>query len=127
MAALIFDSGALIALERGDRAVGALIAAAAQDGIDAITSSVCVAQVWRDPARQQAKLARGLAGFSERPLDAPQARREGLLLARTGTSDVVDAAVVTLAENGDTIVTSDPRDIERLLDGVGTRALVMAV
>ncbi|MGA7703318.1 MAG: hypothetical protein WB998_00315 [Solirubrobacteraceae bacterium] len=126
MAALVFDSGALIALERGDRAVGALLAAAARDGIDAVTSSTCVAQVWREPARQ-ARLARSLAGFLERPLDATDARRAGTLMARTETCDVVDAAVATLASEGDTILTSDPHDIARLLDGLGTRALVRPV
>jgi hypothetical protein len=126
MAALVFDSGALIALERGDRALGALLAAAAQDGIDAVTSSACVAQVWRDPARQ-ARLARGLAGFSEHPFDAPQARRGGLLLARTGANDVVDAAVAMLAQDGDTVLTSDPDDIEELLAGADIQARVMPV
>lgn len=123
MAALVFDSGALIALDRGDRAVGALLAAAAQEGVDAVTSSACVAQVWRDPARQ-ARLARGLAGFSEHALDAKEARRGGLLLARTGARDVVDAAVAMLARDGDTILTSDPQDIEGLLAGAGTQARV---
>lgn len=126
MAALVFDSGALIALERGDRAIGALLAAAAQNGIEAVTSSACVAQVWRDPARQ-AKLARGLAGFLERAVDVTEARRAGVLLARTGTRDVVDAAVALLVEDGDTILTSDPHDIERLLDVVDTRACVLPV
>jgi hypothetical protein len=126
MAALVFDSGALIALERGDRAVGALLAAAARNGVDAVTSSACVAQVWREPARQ-VRLARGLAGFLERPLDAREARRGGMLLARTQTRDVVDAAVATVAQAGDTILTSDPHDIARLLDGLGTRALVRPV
>jgi hypothetical protein len=126
MAALVFDSGALIALERGNRAVGALMAAAAQDGVDAVTSSACLAQVWRDPARQ-ARLVRGLAGFMERPLDATQARRGGVLLARTDTRDVVDAAVVLLADDGDTILTSDPHDIGRLLEGTGTQARIRSV
>jgi hypothetical protein len=126
MAALVFDSGALIALERGDRAVGALLAAAAQDGVAAVTSSACVAQAWREPARQ-ARLARGLAGFREHALDAERGRRVGLLLAHTGGRDVVDAAVAILAQDGDTVLTSDPRDIEGLLAGAGTRARVRPV
>ncbi len=126
MAALVFDSGALIALERGDRAVGALLAAAARDGVDAVTSSACVAQVWREPVRQ-ARLTRGLAGFLERPLDASQARRSGRLLARTETRDVVNAAVAALAREGDTILTSDPRDIEALLEAGGAGVLVKPV
>jgi hypothetical protein len=43
VAALVFDADALIALDRGDRAIGALLATAAQDGTEAVTSSACVA------------------------------------------------------------------------------------
>lgn len=126
MAALIFDSGALIALERGDRRVAALLATAVKSGAEAVTSAACVAQVWRNPARQ-ARLARALAGFVERDLDRAQARDCGVLLACSETSDIADAAVSLLADDGDTIITSDPRDIERLLDAMGTRARVRAV
>jgi hypothetical protein len=126
VAALVFDAGALIALDRGDRAVGALFAVAAQDDVQAITSSACIAQVWRDPARQ-ARLTRALAGFLEWPLDPVCARQCGLLLARTGTSDIADAAVSLLARDGDTVLTSDPQDIERLLNATGATARVHTV
>lgn len=126
MAALVFDSGALIALERGDRKVAALLVAAVAGGAEAITSCVCVAEVWRDPARQ-ARLTRALCGFQERSLDPRQARACGALLARAGTSDVADAALCQLARDGDTVLTSDPHDIARLLAASGTRAGVQAV
>jgi DNA-binding transcriptional MocR family regulator len=126
VAALVFDSGALIALERGDRAIAALIATAVKSNAEAVTSTACVAQVWRNPARQ-ARLARALAGFLERDLDAALARDCGTLLAGSGTQDIVDAAVVLLVDDGDTILTSDPHDIERLLDAAGTRARIRAV
>lgn len=126
MAALVFDSGALIALERGDRGIAVLLATAVKDGADAVTSTACVAQVWRNPARQ-ARLARALAGFVERDLDKARARDCGVLLARSSTSDIADASVSLLVEDGDTILTSDPHDIGRLLDATGTRAAVRAV
>jgi len=126
MAALIFDTGALIAIERGDRAVGALLAAAAESGVDVLTSSTCVAQAWRNPSRQ-ARLSRALSGMLERPLDPAEARRCGLLLSRSGTEDIADSATAVLAEDDDTILTSDPSDIERLLDAAGTKARVRAV
>jgi hypothetical protein len=126
VAALVFDSGALIALERGDRAIAALLATAAESNAETVTSTACVAQVWRNPARQ-ATLARALAGFLERDLDAARARDCGTLLAGSGTQDIVDAAVVLLVDDGDTILTSDPHDIERLLDAAGTRARIRAV
>jgi hypothetical protein len=126
VAALVFDSGALIALERGDRAVAALLATAVRSGAEAVTSTACVAQVWRNPARQ-ARLARALAGFLERDLDKAQARDCGALLARSGTRDIADAAISLLADDGDTVLTSDPHDIERLLDAAGARARIRAV
>jgi hypothetical protein len=126
VAALVFDSGALIALERGDREVAVLLATAVQDGAEAVTSTACVAQVWRNPVRQ-AKLTRALVGFVEQDLDRARARDCGRLLARSGTSDVVDASVSLLARDGDTILTSDPHDIERLLKTTGTHAQVRAV
>jgi hypothetical protein len=126
MAALIFDTGALIAVDRGDRAVGALLATAAESGVDVLTSSTCVAQASRNPSRQ-ARLSRALSGMLERPLDPTEARRCGLLLARSGTEDIADSATAVLAEDDDTILTSDPSDIERLLDAAGTKARVRAV
>jgi hypothetical protein len=126
MAALVFDAGALIALDRGDRTVIALLAAAGQQGSEAITSSACIAQVWRDPARQ-VKLTRALDGFLEWSLDPISARRCGLLLASTATSDIADAAIALLAQDGDTILTSDPTDIKHLLDSAGTNARIHTV
>jgi hypothetical protein len=126
MAALVFDAGALIALDRGDRTVIALLAVAAQQGNEAITSSACVAQVWRDPARQ-ARLTRALGGFLEWPLDPPCARRCGQLLAKAHTSDIADAALALLVQDGDTVLTSDPHDIEHLLETTGTDARIRPV
>jgi hypothetical protein len=48
-------------------------------------------------------------------------------LARSETSDVVDASASLLARDGDTVLTSDPHDIERLLQGAGTHARVRAI
>jgi hypothetical protein len=126
MAALVFDAGGLIALDRGDREVGAILALAAEAGTDAVTSSACVAQAWRDPARQ-ARLTRALAGFIERPLDTPAARDCGRLLGRSHTADIADGALTLLVEDGDTVLTSDPADIKRLLAAAGRRARVRPV
>jgi hypothetical protein len=126
MAALVFDTGGLIALERGDRQVGAVLAVAAEAGVEAVTATACIAQAWRDPARQ-ARLARALPGFLESSLDSPAARACGRLLALSESSDVVDAAIALCVEEGDTVLTSDPVDIARLLDAVGVQARVRAV
>jgi hypothetical protein len=108
MAALILDTGALIAIDRGDRRVGAILHEAARHRIDAITSCVCVAEAWRDPARQ-ACLSRALAGVLELPLDPAAARACGMLLGKTGTSDVADAAVAMLTRLRGTMTPTECR------------------
>jgi hypothetical protein len=126
MAAVVFDTGALIAVDRGDRRVGALLHAAARDQVDVVTSCACVGEAWRDPARQ-ARLARALAGVIERPLDPAVARASGVLLGRAGASDIADAAVALLAGPNDTIVTSDPADITMLVDVLRTGARILPI
>lgn len=126
MASLILDSGALIAIERGDRRLGAVLLEAGRAGVDAITSSACVAEVWRDPARQ-ARLTRALGGTVEVPLDPAAARRCGELLAVAKTSDIADAAVTLLANTGNVILTSDHGDVEHLLRARGVDARVEQV
>lgn len=126
MAAVVFDAGGLIALEHGEREVGALLAAAAEAGVEVRTSAACVAQAWREPARQ-ATLARALRGFVEHSLDSVTARECGRLLARANASDVVDAALALLVDDGDTVVTSDQDDIARLLNVAGRRARLLVV
>jgi hypothetical protein len=59
-------------------------------------------------------LAKALAGVEVRALDDALGRAAGGLLARAGMQDVIDAALVLLAEDGDGIVTSDAVDIEPL-------------
>ncbi len=126
MAAIILDSGALIAIERGDRRIGALLHEAARQGIDAVTSCACVAETWREPARQ-ARLARALSGIVERSLDPAAARECGVLLARTHSSDIADAAVALLAGSRDVVITSDAGDIERLVEAAGSGARIRRV
>ncbi len=116
MSGAVFDSGALIAIERGDRSVAVLIAEARRRNDTITVPSGCVAQVWRDPRRQ----AR-LASFLRLPnveivaLDEAEARLIGVLLAAARTTDVIDAHVALCAHRLDQVVlTSDPADIMRL-------------
>lgn len=122
--ALVADAGALIALDRGDRTVAARIEVARRRGMQVVTSSACVAQVWRDGARQS-ELARTLRAMDERALDQDSSRRVGELCARAGTGDVVDAHLATLARPGDVVVTSDPDDLTTLLRVLRVKASVV--
>jgi uncharacterized protein YaiI (UPF0178 family) len=64
-------------------------------------------------------LAQALAGVDVRPLDERLGRSAGALLASSGGSDVVDAAVMVLAHDGDDIVTADLTDFEVLAAALG--------
>ena len=118
--ALVLDSGALIAIDRHDRAMIARLVAAHEDGEAVRTSTAAVAQVWRGGARQ-VTLARVLQGVEEIALDGDQSRAIGALLAKTSQRDVVDAAVALVARSADEILTSDPKDIKALVKGRGVR------
>ena len=124
--ALIFDAGALIACERGNSSAIGLLNRAERTSLPIRTSAAVVAQVWRGGPRQ-ALLARALSAAVEEPLDAERARSIGALLGRAGRSDVVDAAVVDVAENGDVIVTADPHDIAALVAASGRRVFVLPI
>jgi predicted nucleic acid-binding protein len=114
--ATVLDTGALIAVDRRNQHVVAQLMKLRSEGTPIITSSAAVAQVVRDPARQST-LQRVLRGVEERALDPQAARDIGRLLARTGTSDVVDAAVALAAQPGDVVLTSDPNDLSLLTEG----------
>lgn len=111
-----FDAGGLIALDRGDRRVLALLARMDERGLRVTVPATALAQAIRNPSRQ-VRLTRLIrqASTDLRHLDGPDATSTGLLLAASGTRDVVDAHVVVCARRaGRFIVTSDAGDLERL-------------
>jgi len=113
---ITLDAGGLIALDRNDRRVIALLARANELGQRITIPATALAQGIRQPARQ-ARLSRLIRqpGTDLMPLDARDATAVGLLLARTGTSDIADAHVVICARRaGQPIVTSDPGDLRQL-------------
>jgi hypothetical protein len=116
MPGLTLDAGALIAFERDDRRVVALLAAARLHELAITVPAGVVGQVWRD-GRRQARLARLLASDDVEivPLDDRRAREAGQLCGACGTADVIDASVVLAAHaRGQRIATSDPGDLARL-------------
>lgn len=111
---LVLDAGALIALDRGDRPMWRRLKAAVEAGDVPRTHGGVVGQVRRGRGVRDALLARALDGVDVRPLGRDLGSASGVLLARSRTEDVIDAALVLLADDGDHIVTSDPDDIQRL-------------
>lgn len=119
----VLDTGALIAIERGDRAMLVLVAEARALRYTLTIPAACVAQVWRQPARQ----AR-VAAFLRLPnvrivaLDDEEARLVGLSLGRARSTDITDAHVALCATRlRQAVLTSDPDDIRALAPTVVVR------
>jgi predicted nucleic acid-binding protein len=124
--ALVLDAGALVAVDRGDRAMLTRLRVAGQRGFELRTNAMVIAQVWRDSRRRQAQLARLLQAVDIRPVTRRDGEQAGLLQASAGTSDSVDATVVLLAQAGDRIITSDVGDLSRLAEAAATGCVIVA-
>jgi hypothetical protein len=124
---LVLDSGALIALEKNDRAMWRRLKAALLASDVPVAHGGVLGQAWRGGGPRQALLARALDGIDIRALDRDLGRAAGDLLARAGTADVVDAALVLLANDGDDIATSDPFDLEPLVALLGRHVELISV
>jgi hypothetical protein len=122
----VLDAGALVAVDRRDRMIGAQLRVLQQQGTPVRVSAAVVGQVWRD-GRKQANLARVLAGVGIEALAKDDGRRIGELLALAGIAGVVDAHVALMAAHADLILTSDPGDIRQLLQAREVSARVQAV
>lgn len=110
---LTVDTGGLLALERGDARVRALLRRAREAGIPIAVPAGVVAQAWRGGPRQ-ARVARLLAdpAASVPPLDELSARAVGLLCGRSGHPDVVDVHVALHARDAHhAVITSDGNDL----------------
>ena len=112
---MTLDAGALIAVDRGDRAVHALLKEVTRKNWVVTVPAPVVGQVWRDGARQ-ARLATMLKACRVEPTTDEMARAAGVLLGRAGRADIVDGLVVLGAvKRGDEILTSDPADLAALI------------
>ncbi|MGH3545015.1 MAG: PIN domain-containing protein [Mycobacteriales bacterium] len=118
---VVYDAGALIAAEKSSVRIHRLARKIAEAGRRPAVPTVVAAQVLRNPARQ-VRLLRFLRAAELEAFTSETASRVGRILAASGTSDVVDAAVVDLAHRaGALIVTSDPGDIGMLITAMGWR------
>ena len=115
-APIVYDAGALVAADRGDRQLWAQFAAAISERRPIVVPSPVLTQAWRG-WRTQARLARLLGGCHVVSPDEKLAKEAGVLLGRSNTTDAVDAIVVaTAVALRAAIVTSDIRDINGLVD-----------
>jgi predicted nucleic acid-binding protein len=124
--ALVYDSGALIAAERGVRRIFLIHDVAVRQGVRPVVPVVVLAQAWR--AGPQARMSQLLKGCDIVPDSGPIGRAAGELCAISKTSDVVDAIVmVTAAVRGATVVTSDPGDLAHLADVMAASVIVRSL
>ena len=122
----VLDAGALVAVDRRNRMIGAQLRVLQQQGTPIRASSAVAGQVWRD-GRKQANLARVLAGVGIEALGKDDGKRIGELLALAGSADVVDAHVALMTAPADLVLTSDPGDIRELLQARRVPARVQGV
>ncbi|MEO6205656.1 MAG: hypothetical protein ABIO67_09775 [Mycobacteriales bacterium] len=125
MTGLTYDTGMLIAAERGDRRAWVLHhRALLRDALPTVPTIVVV-EAWRGaPA-----LARLLKGCHVEALDQRQAARAGLLHGRSAVRvEAADAVVVEGAlRRGDAVVTSNRGHFEALTAGVDRRVQVIDI
>ncbi|MGH3992064.1 MAG: PIN domain-containing protein [Pseudonocardiaceae bacterium] len=110
---LVYDTGALLAAERGDRTMWALHRRCLDRAGLVVVPAVVLGQAWRGGPQPQ--LSRLLPGCVIEPFDENAGRAIGRLLRDAGTCDVVDAHVVlTALRYRAAVLTSDPDDLQRL-------------
>lgn len=110
------DAGALIAVDRGNREVLAALALIRQRSGTVTVPATALAQAMRNPTRQ-VRLIRLIRQTTTKIVDLNRADAiaVGRVLARTRTSDIVDAHVVLSARRvGQAVLTDDPADLRRL-------------
>jgi hypothetical protein len=122
-----YDTGALIAAERNDRAMWALHAGFLTEEVVPVVPAPVLAEAWRGGPRQ-ASLVRLLAPCVVEPMSDDQARAVGVLAGRAGHDDIVDVAVVEGAlRRGDAVVTSNLSHIAGIASAVRRRLRIESV
>lgn len=123
---VVLDAGALIAFERGDENLRAILRGVLATRTRVIIPTTALAQVWRG-GPSSAPLARLVDAGEVEPLDEERAKEIGVRLGSRGASDVADAQVVCSAvEHRAMVATSDSGDI-RALSKPGERLTLIAV
>lgn len=125
MRSFVYDAAVLVAADRSERRAWADHRARLELGVIPMVPAPVVAQVSRSP--RQAQLRRFLTGCQIVSLGESEAHEAGRLLGVARMTDVVDAAVVTVAvRNQAVILTGDSDDMERLVAASGGDVEVVA-
>ena len=126
MRTIVYDTGALLAAERRNPDFLALHDELTAAHIRPVVPVVVLAQAWRGGPQHQ--ISRVLKGCAILPDDQRTGRAAGVACGASGTSDVVDAIVVTTAvQYQAAVVTSDPDDLTQLADSLGVKLRLFTV
>ncbi len=120
MTDLVFDTGALIGIEKNEPRMTALLAGIKQRSDHVHVPATVLAQAWRGRSGQ-ARLAIFLKDrlVTVEPITKQLALAAGMLCQQSGTSDIVDATVVAIARKLQLpVVTGDNNDIAALDSGL---------
>lgn len=124
MAGVTYDTGALVAAERNDRAMWALHAGFLAEEVAPTVPAPVLAGAWRGGGRQ-ASLSRLLAMCEVEEMSEDQARRVGVLAGKAAHDDIVDVTVVEgAARRHDAIVTSNDAHIRMIADAARVRLYI---
>ncbi|MGH8876460.1 MAG: hypothetical protein ACRD0P_03825 [Stackebrandtia sp.] len=134
MTIYVYDSGALIAGEKGSTPLLTLHRRSLERGQPPQVPGPVISQVWRGKARN-ARMARILSecetvlGFTEDDYKDAGRMLGDAALSKRKRPDVVDALVALTAKNSQAggVVTSDDRDITAYLDAIGYECEVLHV
>ncbi len=109
---IVFDTGALIALERRKQRAVQIWMTARRDKMDIVVPGAVIAEWWRERTDVREKI---VAGIIIEPVGDRLGRAAGEAIAGTPGATVVDAIVMALAARlGAPVFTSDVDDLENL-------------
>jgi predicted nucleic acid-binding protein len=109
---IVFDTGALVALERRKQRALQIWATARRDQLEIVVPGAVVAEWWRGRTDARERI---VAGITIEPVEGRLGRSAGEALAATPGATVVDAIVMASAARlGAVVFTSDVDDLEAL-------------
>jgi hypothetical protein len=112
---VMFDTGALIALERGQQSMRKVHRLAFEQGYQVVATTPVIAEWWRKGKREKERM-KIIRTLALEPPDGFVARLAGAAIGSVAAG-VVDALVMASASiRGDTVYTSDMQDLEGLLE-----------
>jgi len=109
---ITFDTGALIALERGDQRMRGVLKRADERGVVITVPSVVLTEWWRGDSKRNRWI---LDSVDIEPVSEHVAKLAGEAIAAIENSTTVDAIVMaSAAQRGDVVYTSDFDDLDTL-------------